>query len=885
MKHIFHSFKVTYGLIFLVLLLVAACSTKKNTFTRRAYHNLTGHYNTYWNGGESYKEAMLQMQQTVKDNYNKILLVYNYGTQAEAQGLNSNLDRSIEKASINIQRHSMWFGSKEYCKWIDDSYLLIGKAFFYKQEYPKAKRTFEFVINQYKDGDKKYEAMIWLANTYNQTKKYSKALSMLDIVKSEIDKGMLKKADRSFYYLVRADHYIRQEKYTIAREAILDALYVGQKKKIDTRLRFILGQIHQQDNELYKASEYYTQVIKRNPPYEMAFNASINLARCYEEAYGSGKSIVKKLEKMLKEDKNKDFRDQIYYALAEVAFKNKSDSLAIEYLRLSVAASTTNNFQKVRSSLMLGDIYFKVPKYKLSQAYYDTAMTVISEDYPDYKKISEKTANLSELVENLIVVEKEDSLQRLAAMPEPERLAIIDKIIEAEKKKQEEQAALEQQMAFNQNMNFPNQGFTGGQPTGSPTGSGGWYFYNPATLSQGFTEFTRIWGRRKLEDIWRLSNKTAVIEDQGDDDLAANDSIPADSAKIVSTDPLKRETYLQDIPMSEEDMAASNLRISDALYNLGTIYKDKLENYAESAKSYESLLERYPENEYLLEVYFALYRIYTQLNDAEKAKFYSDLVVAKFPESDFAKILTNPDYYKELENKRNASLHLYSDTYLAYTNGDFLTVLGNCNTALATYTEPAFILPKFEYLRALALGKTDVTDSLKVALKQLVSKYPDSEVVPLAQNILDYIENPGKNDGSPGENKPGEEKVTDIYAFKKNIPHMFMLVIDEDITNIEALKVRMSDFNIKNFSLANLNISDLLLNQAKHLIMVGSFKELDDAMGYYRAMKNDNYVLTGIPAENYTFFMISNENYPIYYKDKDTNKYFTFFKKFYLEGE
>ncbi len=258
-----------------------------------------------------------------------------------------------------------------------------------------------------------------------------------------------------------------------------DALYLHQKKSVDTRARFILGQIYQEQGEYSWATDYYTQVIKKNPPYEMAFNAAINLAKCYDIRYEEdSKKLVKKLSKMLKEDKNKDFLDQIYYALSDIAFKESKDSLAIEYLRLSVATSKSNQYQKVTSALKLGDIYFDIPEYQLSQAYYDTAVQVMPEDYPDYEKIKARTTYLTELVTNLIIVETEDSLQRLVNMTDEERFVIIDKIIEDVIAEEERQKELEELALLTGGSKSPG----GVNTIGGPTGSGSWYFYNPQAI-------------------------------------------------------------------------------------------------------------------------------------------------------------------------------------------------------------------------------------------------------------------------------------------------------------------------------------------------------------------------------------------------------------------
>lgn len=864
-------------------ILIYGCSTKKNTFTRRLYHNLTGHYNMYWNGNESYKEGVDQLQSSVQDDYNKILPVFNYGTEADAQSLNSFMDRAIEKASINIQRHSMYFNRREYVRYIDDSYMLIGKSYFYKQEYNKARRTFEFVANEYKYNNIRWEATLWIANSYIRLEKYKRAQSILDKLRNDIDNNpKIDVSIRKMVPLLRADMFILQEKYNQAKQHLETALYFKYEKDLATRIEFILGQIYQREKEYYIASDHYLRVIKRNPKYEMAFNAAVNLAQCYDTRYGGSGEIEKKLQKMLREDKNRDFLDQIYYALADIAFKNGNDTLAIDYLRLSVTTSVSNNFQMARSALKLGDIYFEKENYENSQAYYDTAMQVLPEDYPNYKDIALRTESLSDLVDNLIVIKTEDSLQHLAGLSEDELNAIIDKIIEEKREEEERLKEMEEQMAMAGTMDNMNRNMTGGPAMGSPTGSGSWYFYNPQALSFGFTEFTKKWGKRKLEDLWRLSSKQTVFT--GDEELMAGDSLSSDSAAVVSTDPFERETYLQNIPVTEEQMAASNKKIEEALFNLGMVYKDKLDNRPRSAGSFEKLLERYPENEYLLETYYHLHGLYADMEDPERAGFYKNLIIENFPESDYAKILTDPEYYKKLEAEKNIVRNLYADTYNAYADGQYYTALANSNRALENYEEPKEFMPKFEFIRALALGRVEVADSLQAALEKMVEKYPDSEVTPLAQNILDYIRGPVDTTAVAIDTIPEIQYDISIYAYKPASKQIFTLMVDDSRVNVDALKVRISDFNKKNYSLEDLSVTNVVLFGNMQLIMVGNFEDAKKAMVYYRAILKDTYVFSSIKEDAYDVFVLSQENYPVFYKDKDVNKYVAFFNKNYLEN-
>jgi tetratricopeptide (TPR) repeat protein len=841
----------------------------------------------YWNGRESYREGIAELNKSAKDNYNLILPVFNFGTKENAQSLNPYMDKAIEKASINIQRHSMYFEHKEQVRWIDDSYLLIGQAYFYKQEYHKAKRTFEFVMNKFKDEDIKYEAMIWLASSYNQMEKYKKAQSTLDYLKNEMDKSP--KEIPTFvtkqFPLVKANMYLLQEKYDQAVDYLVDAVYLRQKKAIDARIKFILGQIYQSEDELYRASEYYMMAIKRNPAYELAFNAAINLATCYDTRYEEGsKDIRKKLNKMLKEDKNLDFRDQIYYALSDVAYKDNEDSLAIDYLRLSVATSVSNDFQKATSAIQLGSYFFKGKKYELAQAYYDTAIQVLPEEFPDYEKIKASSEFLNELVENLIVVQTEDSLQMLASMDEKERNIIIDKIIEDLKKQEEkekEEAEAREQMAANA-INNPG---TSKPAMGGPAGRGKWYFYNPQTLNFGFGEFKKKWGNRKLEDNWFLSNKKAVIDFETEEFIAENDSLGGgtDSTAIASNDAHERAYYLKDLPLTEDQMKASNLKIIDAMYNLGFIYKEKFSDLPKSNESFEGLINRYPENDHLLQTYYQLYRSFSKMDSVYKAEYYKSLLVQQFPDSDYAKLLLDPNYYKELEAEKNRAITLYNETYDHYTSGHYYTVYSNSNRALSTFEEPEEILAKFEYLRALSIGKIEVVDSLQVALEELVKKYPESEVKPLAQNILDYLNGP--IDTTSAKEEPEVTFDLSMYEFNPSSKQIFALVVDDAKVNINALKVRISDFNSKFYSIANISITNILLNTSTHFVMVGNFNTVNEALDYYHAIMSNEYVFANLSEDDYNGFVIAQENYPVFYKDKDVDKYLAFFKQNYLPNQ
>ncbi len=510
LKHIVFSF----FLLLIGLLLLEGCSTKKNTFTSRTYHNLNAHYNVYWNGMDNMRQGKKEFESSLKDNFSLVIPVFNYGDKTSAGKMSQYSEIAIKKATKTIQKHSMVFNNKEYNRWIDDSYLLMGKAYFYKQDYPMARRTFEFVIKTYNNNDIKYEAMLWQAQANIQMGDFNRAEPMLDMLQSKIQQGQAPEKYEKDLDLIYANFFILQKNYPPASDYINRALEQNLKRTMKTRCLFILAQIRQRNGELNEALRLYKQVIKRGPSFEMEFNAKINLAQCYESNGGNRDYIVNKLKKMLKDDKNKDYQDQIFYSLAMISLKDADTSNAITFLKSSVSSSKVNNYQKSISSLQLADIYFARKYYTDSQAYYDSTMQFLPKDFPNYKDIQQKTNTLTDLVTNLQTIQREDSLQKLSQMNESDRNKIVDRIIstllaEEMKKNQEEQDRQQNIAMFGLNKSPVTVGQTGGS----------WYFYNPSTLANGYGTFIKKWGRRKQEDNWCLSNKmsmTTLIEEPAD---------------------------------------------------------------------------------------------------------------------------------------------------------------------------------------------------------------------------------------------------------------------------------------------------------------------------------------------------------------------------------
>ncbi|NVO01159.1 MAG: hypothetical protein HXX09_00510 [Bacteroidetes bacterium] len=890
MKNTIFNKTIFLKIIFFVLIIsFVGCSTKKNTFTRRTYHNLTAHYNAFFNGNESLKEGVVDLEKAHVDNYNKVLPVYKYGTAQNAQSVFPAMDKAITKASKVISKHSIFIKGKENVKWIDDAYLLLGKANFYKQEYKLASETFDFVVKRYKDDPIKYDAMLWLCKTYTQTKKFGSSESLLDMIQSKMEKGDFNKITKKEFPLVYADFYIQQGNYAPAIEYLLSGIDLNKKKQVKIRLTFILAQIYQRSGNLDKATQYFKKVISMNPPYEMAFSSKINIAKCYDANAGDSKEIKKQLNKMIKDIKNKEYLDQIYFALAEIYLKETDTITGIKLLKLSASNSIANPEQKAMSYLKLADIHFIQVDYEPSEMYYDSTVAFLPKDYPTYDEIVAKKTILNNLVKNLKIVSLEDSLQTLAKMSERERNSVIDKVIERileeERKKQQEEIDRQQSLAFLQQNNQTN--------TNANNSGGQWYFYNTSAVSFGFTEFVKKWGNRKLEDNWRLLNKQ-VSMDFSDENSTEGDSLASDSIKKNPKPNLKdRAYYLKNVPLTAEAVDKSNARISEALYNIGFIYREDLRNNPKSILTFENHLTRFPENKLDLSIYYQLYRIYQEEENKPKEDYYKGLILSKFPDSEYAKIILDPNYNKQVASKSNEVASLYNETYIAYQNRQYDVVIANSDKAISTYKDKK-LNPKFDFLKALAIGKsTKDTVSLVTALKLVIAKYPNSDVKEPAQDILDALSNKNSTTKTNVNNNLNPEKKDSLnnnnkkiipvaeYAYNPDAFHFYVLIVDVKTSNINDLKIKFSNYNTKFYSLDKLSTSNVFLDDKRQIFTVSKFENQQKGTIYYNALKNNKDIFSGLSPGTFQYLLISAENYPIFYKSKDISKYLSFYSKNY----
>lgn len=867
-------------------MILTNCSVEKNTDATRFYHGMTARYNIYFNGYESFKAGLVKISNGYQDDYAEMLKVFEYSDPATASLCSSDMEKAIQKASKLISLKSLTakpeikekrqpsdkekelLDKKEYNEWVDDSYLLIGKARFYKHEFNEASFVFNYCITEANDPAIKTEAIIWLARIYNETSNYIESLRLMNELDISLDMpGYLK----SMYYTTLADLYIKQKKYSEAIDPLGKSIELVKGKRTRYRLTYLLAQLFEQTGDGGRAEANYREVVKMNPPYDVEFNARINIAGVFDINSGNPQEIRRELEKMLKDSKNKDFLDQIYFALGNMSMKAGNEKEALEFFRKSAIATSQNQNQKGRSYLALASHYYEKPDYILSGKYYDSAVFFLDQKHPDYLTLKTKSQSLNALVSQLMIIQTEDSLQRVAMMPDPERNALISSIIAKIIKDESEGKISGASDRYNLGEFYENER----RFQGNIDQEGKWYFYNQAALTFGRTEFRRRWGDRKLEDNWRRSNKARVNMSQ----VSANPNEPSQNGSDTVTallDYKKPEFYLKNLPLTDSLIIVSNEKIANALLNAGKAYSERISDQTGATETFESLINRFPGSELLPEALYNLYKINKEGNNS-KSEAYRQRLLEKYPASEFARILSDPAYYEKKMSDLKMTEKLYGEAYNAYTDENFNAAIALCEDALKKYSQDP-LAPKFLLLHAYSVARISNERTFIEELKILIKTWPETAESRKAAEIIAFL-----NQKIP-ELKVEEDKViaSGLYIADTTATHVFALIISDPGFNINQANFDVISYNIDNFTNKNYRTEGVLVNNKYIMITVSGFSDFAQAFGYYNTFSAEKYVRNPSASRMMTF-IISNDNLNVLNKDKDPGRYQLFFIENYLK--
>lgn len=880
----------------LLLLFSVGCSTQNNTAISRFYHQLNSQYNVYFNARESVKEGLMRMDRQVIEDYTHLLPVYPETTPAASQVAMSQMEYAVQKCLKLISTHSITKSPKrktntseaytafaykaEYNKWIDDTYLLMGQAGYYQRDFHRAQESFNYILRNFPDQPTRNPAFLWLSRCYIETGELDKALQLLKLLERD---GSLPSEVKKDLTIVKAYYYITTKDWKEAVFQLNQALKMDLTRKEKGRYNFILAQLYLALGQNDEAVAAFHRVVKAKPPTRMAFEAKILLL---EYASSNQEEVNLALAKMIRNGNNRPYLDRIYYAKGEVALKSQRREEALKDFKTSVTYSLDNNNQRALSSLKVARLSLEESNYRMASCYYDSALAVVGADYPGYDEIVSKTNGLSALVKNLDLIGREDSLQKVALMPEKDRLDFINKEIaklaELESKKQADLQKEQNSVNY-----FRGQQYRSNLDDQSNNSS--WYFYNPVTAGLGKTDFQQIWGKRKLEDNWRRKNKISL--NPGENELAdATDVQKKESQKQKESNPKTVEYYLQDLPLTDSLMHASHDRIKSAYFAAGRIYEGALSDNTHAIAMYEELNVRYPESIYELPVWIEFHKM------KYKEEIFKNKITQKYPESNYAKFLLNPDFLQEMEIRKQQRERKYGEALTLYKSGDY-SAAGQLATEVMTLQPDSLLLPKVKFIEMIANGKNASPDEFSKMLDQYLSSYPTSPANPVVVKIRDLVRQNSlaelekvisKMDSASMNTLPEKSSVRKDdafggkYSYDDELFHYFVLSFPKSAKiDVNRLIFDLANFNIDYFTSIDFDVEEIKLNEEIQLVVVRSLANKEEGLSYFGTILKHKEVFRTLNGTDYRYFLASSTNYRKIIEDQDLLQYLKFFVQNY----
>ena len=846
----------------ILIMLLSSCSTKKNRWVNRKYHNTTAKYNGYFNGKESIKKGLNKINENSEDDYSQIITVFKEKDLSASKSAHSYMDKAIRKGSVVIQRHSMKIKGKEYCKWIDDNYLMIGKAYFYKGEFDEALKTFLFITDEFKKTETAYMAKIFALRAYSEKNDF---LACEAVITELNKKRTLNKKTKLFKHSSIADCYLKQQNYSLATDELKECIKLSNKKQT-SRFKYILAQVYQKVGNQKNAYELFEDVIRESSDYERTFNAKMNLAKSAIQTGMNVKKSKEALKKMLKDDKNKDYLDQIYFTISEIEIAEMDTMACINSLLNSTKYSLENDVQKSLSFYNLAKIHYSRQEYRRAGLYYDSTIYYIDKNDEKYAEISETSQNLNKLITNLDIIYLQDSLIALSALPKNIQLElvneVINKIVEKEKKEKDQKLLMEQSM-------YENNRYGSREQFGSKTSGGKWYFYNPSTLSFGLSEFRKKWGKRKLEDDWRRSNK-GVLNEFGEDTTLTTNQL--NELKELS-DKKNPNYYLSKIPKSEKELVASNKKIKEALYQVAIIYRDYFDDYKKSNATFYDIFTRY--NSDTIYVPLAYYNIYINHVNQEKHSLAfktKETIISNYPKSKYAKILADSMYVSGSETQSAKDEEYYSMIKDSFLNNKYKEVV-----RLTANVKTQTLIDKESLLRALSMYRLgDTASAIKEINKIIGNKDLSQKKREEYTEVLKNIENPETI-------RESNYLAINKSPYKLNLlsDHMIIFVMPKENSDMSYLMSVFSDFNKKEFSTQTIEVSSLMMGLDQHILIVKTYMDYNGSLNYKLKALADKGVMKEMLKLNFEKILISKDNFSAFYKERDLQGYKDFYNKNY----
>ncbi len=845
--------RITF-LSLLSLLLLASCSTQKNTWLTRSYHQTKTRYNIYYNGNNAFQEGIEATRKAHTDNFSDILPLYPVSNHEAAQAAASQMDRTIEKCRKCIKLHSIkkrpkpdpkkrndpeykaWLEQGEFNKNMKEAWILLAKAEFHKGDFLGSIGTFNYIIRNFDyDKDVVARCQLWVTRAYAEMDWLYEA----EDVFQKVNQDDLARKNAWLYAATAADLRLKTRQY---KEAVpfLKLAVQDEKKRERARYYYILGQIQEQTGENTAALAAYKKVLKSSPGAEMDFAARMKTMQLGSDTKG--------LLRMAKQYKNRDQLDQIYGAVGNIYMQKKDTTNALKNYVLAIENSTQAGLPKAEVLVKAADIYYARRQYNEAQPYYTEAVSILTAGSDEFKRVSKRAETLDELIVEYNTVQLQDSLQHLSTLTEEEQLKIIEKLIADLEKAEKEAAEKAAQAAREAKNNTGLQSVNTQNMIGGGAAAGDWYFYNAQLLRSGKQTFMQQWGNRPLEDNWRRLSKTMVstFADTEMSDEIGNDSIPADSLKQAAapiSDTKNPQYYLQQIPKTPADIAASDSLIANALYNMVYIYQDKVGDQQLADETFDELVRRFPNDKRLVDLYYMQYLNCLKANNQTEAVRYRNEILRLFPDSKQAQIVAQPDYFERLQRMAVEQDSLYETTYKHFAQGDYAVVKQNKQYAEAEYPLSP-LMPRFLFLNAVAVAKTENQDAFVAALRDMVTRYPDSEAGAMAKDMLAMMnmgmesQTGGSAIGTVDRSSQFDEPIDTTllerqFSIERNEPAAVYIVISFDENELNNLLYQIAFFNFSQFLIKDFDLKQLpTFGLRRSALEVSGFDSYDEALWY-----------------------------------------------------
>lgn len=919
--------KLNVILLIATAILIVSCTNSRNTALTRSIQAFKARYNTYYNATLAFKDGRLAQEEGNKDNCTEPIPVYMQGNKTTVSMGKGSFDTAVEKCQKDIKQHSitkrpkwtknrpktpkdrLWLSQKEYNPFLHRAWTLMGESQFRKGEFLEAASTFAYMQILYATKPNILaRARLMEAKCYAELGWYYDAEDLMTRAVRDSFPTNLNTEKAKIW----AELDARQKRYESAISNLQIAVKKEKRALDKSRMYFLLGQLCHKAGRDDDAYAYFTKVIRRNPPYELEFNARIQRTEAVSK--GKAKQMIRRLKAMSKNPKNKDYLDQVFYAIGNI-YATEGDTLAaIAAYEEGVEKATRSGIEKGVLLVHLGQLCWDKELFVKAQKYYSQALGLFDKEHEDYRSIDERCKILEELLPHATDVELQDSLQRLAAMDSVSRMKIINKMIADLKKKEKEEQR--KAMEAEQAKNDPNRTNSDPSSTNPREQRGAWYFYNKTTVDAGKRAFEQKWGKRKNSDHWRRNNKTVLGDLNGDvpadsllamgDSLAMiNDSIEAaaDSVREArkhmskeerkaaeaedrAKDPHFPEFYLKDIPFTEEQMEESNNKLADGLFGSAVIYKDRMGNLPLAERTFLRLLLLKPEYEKNNEVFYNMFQLYSRMDRRDDAADWRERLITEFADDPHAKLIADPDFEYKARYGKQIEDSLYQQAYEAFKVSDYDLVLHN-NQYTAEQYPNGDNRPRFMFFSALSHLEMGDPQNFLADMKAIVEQYPQSSVSELAGL---YVK--GLKDGrllASGKFQRGDIwdrafvgadgdslSVDTTFSDERNCDFVFCIAFERDSVNENQLLYEIARYNFTNFSVRNFDLS-FVRGNGIDMLQTRTFLNYDEAYIYLHRLLNDEemaYKLEGL-----RLFIISEDNLKRLGRGLSFSDYFDFYNQ------